>query len=90
MRRERELAIESSRRGWQALRDTEAARDRAQEEAAWIVLRVSELEAAFSHQATIHGEAVQALTLERDTSASACPQVIGPNSRCFRKKGSHP
>lgn len=65
-RRERDSTIESSRRGWQVLRDAEAARDRGQE-VTRTALRVSELEAAFSHQATMHAQAVQALTLERDS-----------------------
>lgn len=53
-RRERDSSMESLRHGWQALRDAETARDRAQEEAARTVLRVSELETTFSHQATAH------------------------------------
>lgn len=75
VRRERDPAIESSRHGWQALRDAEAARDRGHEEAARIALRVPKLEAAFSGQEAMHSQDVQALTLEHDTLRSQVAEV---------------
>lgn len=50
------------------------ARGRAQEEATRTALRIFELEAAFSHKATLHTQA-RALILVRDTLRSQIAKV---------------
>lgn len=63
--REQDSAIESSRRGWLALKDDEASGERAKEEADRTALRVSEPENALEHQAASHAQAIRDLTAER-------------------------